>query len=380
LFFVFLAGLGLSLLAVNYFKRLVLSPINNLASLMRDIASRKADLTRRLEAKREDELGELSKWFNNFMENVQRVVANTLGLIDQMSTSLEELSSTAQELNATADEINSTVQTFTHDLQKQEEETTATTTSIDRVANTLLDITRKAEGSTKTFEETKEVSRHGGETVQQSVQKINGIAQSMDVIEERMRHLSSSLADIAGFVETIQGIASQTNLLSLNAAIEAARAGDTGRGFSVVAEEVRKLAENAANASQQIQSLISQIQTETRETMDATRQGTQAVQSGRDTIHEAGISLEEIMKTANQSATVSVKISIELNLQTDALKEMMKRVRKVQTLGNSNFTAAQTMAASVEEQTASLEQITTSIQRLAEDALKVKDLVVEFKV
>jgi methyl-accepting chemotaxis protein len=380
LIFIFLVGLGLGVLAVNYFNRLVLNPINDLLLVMKDIASRKADLTRRLETRRQDELGELAKWYNNFIENVQKIVASTLGLIDQMSASLEELSSTAQELNATADEINSTVQTFTHDLQKQEEETSATTTSIDKVANTLLEITHKAENSTKIFEETQTVSKRGGETVQESVLKINGIAQSMDVIEERMRHLSSSLADIAGFVETIQGIASQTNLLSLNAAIEAARAGETGRGFSVVAEEVRKLAENAASASQQIQSLINQIQIETRETAEATRQGTQAVQSGRDTIHEAGTSLEEIMKTANQSASVSVSISNELNQQTDTLKEMMKRVRKVQTLGNSNFTAAQTMAASVEEQTASLEQITTSIQRLAEDALKVKDLVVEFKV
>jgi methyl-accepting chemotaxis protein len=86
------------------------------------------------------------------------------------------------------------------------------------------------------------------------------------------------------------------------------------------------------------------------------------------------------METANRSASVSVGISSELNKQSEALKEMLKRVRRVQALGNSNFTAAQTMAASVQEQTASLEQITTSIQRLAEDALKVKDLVVEFKV
>jgi methyl-accepting chemotaxis protein len=379
LFGMFILSLVLGLLAVNYFRRSVLNPINDLVVVMRDIASRKADLTRRLESRRTDELGEVAKWFNSFMDNIQKIVASTLGLIDQMSTSLEELSSTAQELSATADEINSTVQTFTHDLQKQEEETSSTTASIDKVATTLLEITHKAEQSSNVFEQTKDVSKRGGETVQQSVQKINAIAQSMEVIEERMRHLNSSLADIAGFVETIQGIASQTNLLSLNAAIEAARAGDTGRGFSVVAEEVRKLAENAASASQQIQSLISQIQTETRETGEATRLGSQAVQSGRDTIHLAGSSLDEIMKTANQSASISVSISHELNQQSDALKDMMKRVRKVQTLGNSNFTAAQTMAASLQEQTASLEQITTSIQRLAEDALKVKDLVVEFK-
>ncbi len=378
---IFLAALAVGLL---YFLRNVIHPIINtisrLANLMKDIAAREGDLTARLDIRRDDELGELAHSFNSFIENIQKIVRSTVRLIDQMTSALEELSSTAEELNATADEINSTVQTFTHDLQKQEDETSVATTMIDGVATKLLSITHEAEMASRTFEETKAVSQRGGETVQQSVHKINSIAENMNAIEERMKHLRGSLADIAGFVESIQGIASQTNLLSLNAAIEAARAGDAGRGFSVVAEEVRKLAENAANASQQIQTLIVQIQTETRETADATREGTQAVQKGRDTIYQAGESLDKILQTANQSAVISTEISRALIQQSDVLKDMLRRVRNVQSLGKNNFTAAQTMAASVQEQTASLEQITMAIQRLAEDALKVKNLVVKFKV
>lgn len=364
----------------RYFAGFVLLPVNQLVAAMKDIASRKGDLTQRISISREDELGELAYWFNQFVDNVRQIVGNTIALVDQMTSALSELSSTAEELNATADEINTTVQGFTHDLQKQEDETTSATTLLNQVTGTLLDITQQAEGSSRLFEETKDISRHGNETVQQSVHKINGIAENMSVIEERMRHLSGSLNDISGFVETIQGIASQTNLLSLNAAIEAARAGEAGRGFSVVAEEVRKLAESSAGASQQIQTLISQIQTETHETSEATREGAQAVQTGRETIHQAGVSLEAVMKTANQSASISTDISKALLQQSDILKTMIQRVLNVQALGKNNFIAAQTMAASVEEQTASLDQVTTAVQRLAEDACKVKDLVIEFKV
>jgi methyl-accepting chemotaxis protein len=380
LLIIFVVALVLSTIAGLSFSNSFLQPINQLVTMMKDIASSRGDLTRRIELNRKDELGQLATSFNHFIENIRQIVIHTISLINQMSTSLEEISSTAQELNASSEHINENVQSFTRDLQKQDQETTTTTTTISQVASTLLTITRESEQATRIFEDTEVVSKQGRKTVQDSIVKINSITDNMTAIANRMQDLTGSMDKIGAFVEAIQSIASQTNLLSLNAAIEAARAGESGRGFSVVAEEVRKLAENASSASKQIQALITRIMDETRSTGAATQEGTSSVQIGRDSVLQAGEALDQIMLKTNQASVVSVQVAKEMQQQSEILKSMMERVGQVQKLGRNNFSTAQSMATSVEEQTASLEQITRSIQDLSEDAIKVKDMIVEFKV
>ncbi len=380
LLLIFLAALGLSTLIGRYFADLFLKPINQVVTVMEDIASQRGDLTRRIKIDREDELGRLAKHFNIFIENIRQIILHTISLMDRMNTSLEEISATAEQLNATADNINANVQSFTNDLQQQDEDIKLTTSKISQVAANLLEVTQKSEKAAYIFEETEEVSQRGRETVQSSVVKINGIAENMTIIDQRMDVLTTTLDKIGNFVESIHDISSQTNLLSLNAAIEAARAGEAGRGFSVVAEEVRKLAENAANASDSIHAMISKIQKETKATTEATSKGTSSAREGRDAVHKAGKSLEDILRKSNDAAMLSVEVNKNMREQSDVLKSMMERIRNFQQLGRNNFEGAESMAAGVEEQTVSLQQISNAIQNLSEDGMKLKKMIVEFKV
>ncbi len=363
-----------------YFSNTFLQPINQLVGIMENIASNQGDLTRRIDLHRRDELGKLAEAFNRFLGNLRQIVANTIALINRMNESVEEVAATSEQVNGTADAINTSVRAFIEDLQRQEEETTATTTMLNQVTAALQDTTQKSEGASRLFMETENLSEQGKKTVQDSVSHIDGITENMGVIERRMQNLTNSLDEIGSFVVAIRRITTQTNMLSLNASIESARAGDAGRGFQVVAEEIRKLAEHAAGSSEQIQTNIAKIRDETLLTVKATHEGTSAVHTGRDTVYQAGEALQRILQQANQAAEASMAISEDMVRQSEVLKTMMERIRDIEALGKKNFGAAQSVAASVQEQTSSLEQITSSLQRLSQDSLKVRNMIVEFKI
>lgn len=380
LLIIIVIALAISTLAGNYFAKFLLTPINQFIIRLQDIASKKGDLTQRVNLERQDEFGEMAGYFNEFMNSIHEIVKQTVNLVAKVNSSLEEISSTAEELSANADGVNQTVQVVTDDLELQEHESTDTHNTIEQVLSTLLAITQKSQDAFQVSAETEAISQKSAKQVEDTVRSIISISDKMNLIEERMQRLNKAVSGIGEFLEAIRSIASQTNLLSLNAAIEAARAGEAGRGFSVVAEEVRKLAEDSSLASGKIQSLIDSIQEEVAGTNQATQQGIEVVNLGSKLVKEAGEALQQIKQSAEHAAGVTEDISRSLGEQSGSLQSMIAKVENVKKLVKNNFEAAQNVAASVEEQTGSFEQITSAIQELSEDALTIRKLVVEFKI
>ncbi len=375
-----LLALGAGTVAGFYFARYLLTPVGQLADILKDVVSRKGDLTQKIKLKREDELGELAEYFNVFMGNISQIVRNTVGLVKEMNVSLEEAAITSEEINASGDEINNAMQNITANLEIQEKAYSETHTTIDQVTVTALGITKKANEACVISARAQEVSQEGGEAIRETSAIVNQISEKMAAIEERIQRLNNSSQGILEFVNSIRVIARMTNLLSLNAAIEAARAGESGKGFSVVAEEVRRLAEKTTLASGQIQALVAGIQTETVEISEATRQGTEVVQIGCRMIDRTRGAMDNIVLGAKTTTEVTETISQSLHQQSNYIKKMIQQMQNVRAILKNNFSATQSVAAAVEEQTASLEQITSALQRLAENGRQVTKNVVEFKI
>ena len=277
-----------------------------------------------------------------------------------------------------------------------------------QLTSAIQQVTGNAEAVTRDSAEAAAAARAGSKTVQDTIQGMNTIQAKVGVSAQKVREMGERSDQIGTIVETIEDIASQTNLLALNAAIEAARAGEHGKGFAVVADEVRKLAERAATATKEIAGLIRTIQQTVADAMRAMQEGGQEVEQGARRANEAGQALTAILQAAEAvnrqaeaareaarrmerlsgemvNATDTVSAVVEEN--TAATEEMangarsvMQSIENIASVSEENSAAVEEVSASAEEMSAQVEEVTASAQSLAEMARGLEMLVAQFRL
>jgi methyl-accepting chemotaxis protein len=371
-----LAGTLLSLRFVKHF----LNPINWLVGFMQDLETQKGDLTKRISLKRQDELGQLAEAFNHFVAHLREIIAHAQSMVGQLRDSMQTIASTTEEINASAQEISGNIQTFTADFREEEQLLEQNTRAITSVNGTLMEMARQSHDTMRFYLQTKEELATGQEKIRDSVAQVGGISQYMTEIQGKYGKLMASLGEIEKITVVIQQIGNRTNLLSLNASIEAARAGEAGRGFAIVAEEIRLLAENASKASEQIKSIVSRTQQDRVSVEDATNRGSTMIENGQNAIVLAGNELQKILENAQQASDTSLQISLALQKISGILASANQQTQALKECGQKNFITAESLQAAVEQQTAAIVNIADTIQGLTEAADKLNTLIVIFKV
>ena len=316
-------------------SRSISGPLSETTAAMNDIAQGEGDLTQRLVSKGKDEVAELALAFNRFAEKVQEMVV-------QVSGSTSQLASAAEQMSVITDETNQGV-------QEQQSQIEQVATAINEMAATAQEVANSAANAAGAAHNADDESNQGRVVVQETIDTIDSLASDIGQAVEVINRLDENSTNIGGVLDVIRGIAEQTNLLALNAAIEAARAGEQGRGFAVVADEVRTLAHRTQQSTQEIQSMIESLQSGARNAVEVMQKSNDRSQACVEKAASAGTSLTSITSSVNEINEMNLQIASAAEEQTSVAEEINRNVMQINTLVEGTASGArQTSASSVE--------------------------------
>lgn len=359
--------------------RSINKPIQLMNSRLREIAEGEGDLTQEINVVSRDELGEMASSFNLMIEKLRQLIKQVAAHSEQVAAASEQLTASSEETTKATEQIASTVQEVAEGTDKQVQSMKATTKTINDLTSLVNQIAVNSEAASNTAIQASEKAVDGNKTVTNIIKHMDEISETVSQLSHKVITLGERSSQINEIIGAITGIAEQTNLLALNAAIEAARAGEHGRGFAVVADEVRKLAEQSAASALQISSLISVIKTDTDETIQSMTDTTNRVTEGIRFIQDAGTSFNQIERVVlGVSSQIQEVTSVVHELSAGA-EQMVQTFELIAETSEITAGGTQSMATSTEEQLAAMEEITASASSLTKMADELQDLIKKFK-
>jgi len=273
------------------------------------------DLTVQLQIEKNDDIGKLFDGFNRTAYKFNQIIQHITESISVAASASIQISASIEEMSAGA-----------HEQSAQSSEVAA---AMEEMAATIIETTKNTTAAAEAAERAGIIANEGGEVVSNTIDGIESIAKVVSESAEIVEELGANSDKIGEIIQVIDDIADQTNLLALNATIEAARAGEQGRGFAVVADEVRKLAERTTKATKEIEETITQIQEQTERAVKSMRNGREETVTGKGLANQAGVKLVEILKATDQVANVITQVSAASEEQSATAEEISLNVEGI---------------------------------------------------
>ncbi|WP_343598895.1 methyl-accepting chemotaxis protein [Pseudomonas sp.] len=328
-----LLALLIGALAAVVIARQISQPLRQALSAMEQVAA--GDLSEQPASRRCDEVGQLQNALQGMTRNLRELIAQVRDGISQIASATEELSAITEQTSAGAN--------------NQKVETDQVATAMQEMAATVHEVARNAGEASEAASATDEEAREGDSVVNRAVVQISRLASQVDATGEAMDALRSESQRIGKVMDVIKAVAEQTNLLALNAAIEAARAGEAGRGFAVVADEVRSLAQRTQASTLEIESAISSLEEGTRSVSELMEQSQSLTESSVALVREAGVALEGITQRVSGIQLMNQQIAAASEQQSAVAEEISRSVVTVRDISEQTAEASQqTSASSVE--------------------------------
>jgi methyl-accepting chemotaxis protein len=329
---------------------------------------------------RQDEIGKLTNSFAEMVTNLRSMISDVKDVSDRVAASSEELSASGNQVGESADEVSKAIQEVASNTEEQSAQVEETSATMDELIKQITMINTSSEAMDRQAVNVMENIEKGNQSIDKSAAEINKVKDNSEQVEEAVHSLADSSQRIGEIVSLIKDISSQTNLLALNAAIEAARAGEAGRGFSVVADEIRQLAEESNQATDEITKLIEEIQKDVKDSVDNMEETGEVVDSSVNSIEESGSAFEEIEHTAEILSRIIRNINNKAGEMAANSDDVEKAIREIASASETAAANAEEVAASSQEQNAATDEIITASKELADMAEELSESISKFKL
>jgi methyl-accepting chemotaxis protein len=330
----------------------VARPIIRAAGMLSDIASGDADLTKKMQVDTKDEVGKLARSFNSFVGQLQNLIS--------------AIASNSQEVNNIAKNLTASSNSTQRNTEEQQQSVDMIATAMNEMGATVHEIARNANETANAAKQSATQTSSSQSIVNSSIEGINSLFGKMQSASEVIQTLAENVGEISSVLEVIRGISEQTNLLALNAAIEAARAGEQGRGFAVVADEVRTLAQRTQESTEEINSMIIKLQGGAKDAVTAMDEGIETARSSVEHADKAGESLDSINAAIGIITDLSIQVATATEEQSSVVEELNSHILNIKNMSDSTAQESK----NINDQCNSLNQ----------SATELSDMVANFKV